>query len=50
MVADIEEAENLDASDIHPRRLNGKEVLTPQKGEHFIFPIADGTAKLCGRS
>ena len=23
-----------------------RKVLTPQKGEHFIFPIADGTPKL----
>ena len=30
------------------RRINAKEVLTSQKGEEFIFPIADGTAKLFG--
>ena len=22
---------------------------TPKTGEHFVFPFADGTAKLCGR-
>ena len=49
LVADIEELEKLDASDIHPRRINPKEVLTPQRGEDFIFPTADGTAKLSGR-
>ena len=45
MVADIEELEEMDASELHVRRLNAKEVLTPVKGENFIFPIADGTAK-----
>ena len=34
---------------IHPRRINAKEVLRPQRREDFIFPIADGTAKLSGR-
>ena len=32
----------------HAKRLNAKEVLTPQNGEHFIFPVADGTVKLSG--
>ena len=31
MVADIEEMENLNASEIHARRLNAKEVLMPKK-------------------
>ena len=35
--------------EIHARRLNAKEVLTPKKSDFFIFPIADGTAKLSGR-
>ena len=48
MVADIEELEQLDASTLHVRRLNAKEVLTPLKGENFIFPIADGTVKISG--
>ena len=48
MVADIEELEKMDASEIHARRLNAKEVLTPQNGEKFIFPIADGTVQLSG--
>ena len=39
LVADIEELENMDASDIYPRRIHAKEV----------FPVADGTAKLSGR-
>ena len=41
--------ENLDASEIYPRRINAKEVLISQKGNEFIFPVADGTAKLSGR-
>ena len=39
----------MDASEIYPRRINAKEVLMSQKGEDFIFPVADGTAKLSGR-
>ena len=45
MVADIEELEEMDASELHTRRLNGKEVLTPMQGGNFIFPVADGTVK-----
>ena len=48
MVADIEELEQMDASKLHARRLNAKEVLTPMKGETYIFPIADGTVKISG--
>ena len=32
VVADIEELEEMDASEIHAKRLNAKEVLTPQNG------------------
>ena len=48
MVADIEELEEMDASELHARRLNAKEVLTPIKGDTFIFQVADGTVKLSG--
>ena len=48
MVADIEELEEMDVSELHARRLNAKEVLTPMKGDNFIFPIADGTVKVSG--
>ena len=48
MVADIEELEEMDASELHARRLNAKEVLTPMKGDNFIFPVADGTVKPAG--
>ena len=49
LVADIEELENMDTSEIHARRLNAKEVLTPSWCDHFTFPKADGTAKMSGR-
>ena len=42
------ELEQMDASEIHARRLNAKEVLTPMKGDTFIFPVADGTVKISG--
>ena len=48
MVADIEEMEQMNASEIHARRLDAKEVLTPMKGDNFIFPVADGTVKISG--
>ena len=48
MVADIEELEEMDASELHARRLNAKEVLTPQRSGNFIFPVADGTVKIFG--
>ena len=48
MIADIEELEEMDASELHARRLILKEVLTPVKGDIFIFPVADGTVKTPG--
>ena len=48
MVADIEELEEMEASELHARRLHAKEVLTPMKGDNFIFPVADGTVKISG--
>ena len=46
MVADIAELEEMDALELHARRLNAKEVLTPQRSGNFIFPVADGTVKI----
>ena len=46
--ADIDELEQMDASEIHARRLNAKEVSTPMKGDNFMFPVADGTVKISG--
>ena len=48
MVADTEEVEGVDASELHARNLNTKEVLTPMKENKFIFPVADGTVKVSG--
>ena len=33
LIADIEELENMDASEIHPRGIDAKEVLISQKEE-----------------
>ena len=50
MVTDMEELEQMDASELHARRLNAKEVLTPQRNGNFIFPVADGTVKIFGEN
>ena len=47
LVADLEELETMDASEIYSKRLNAKEVIFPQKGE-FTFPIADGRIETLG--
>ena len=36
--ADIEELEEMDASEIYAKRLNAKEVFTPMKGDNFYIP------------
>ena len=48
MVADIEELETMDASEIYSKRLNAKEVIFPKGKGEFIFPIADGRIKTLG--
>ena len=48
MVADIEELEKMDASELHAQGLNAKEVLTPMRGDNFMFPVEDGTVKVSG--
>ena len=48
LVADIQELEQMDASEIYANRLNAKELLTPMSGEKFIFPVADGKVKISG--
>ena len=35
MIADIADLEDMDASEIHARRLSAKEVLAPMKGDNF---------------
>ena len=46
-IADLEELETMDASEIYSKRLNAKEVIFPKQGE-FIFPIANGRIKTPG--
>ena len=48
MIADIEEVEEMDASQIHARRPNAKEMLTPMKSDNLNFPVAGGTVKPSG--
>ena len=38
--ADIEELEKMDASGLHARRINAKEVLTPHRSGNFMFPVS----------
>ena len=45
MVADIQELETMDASEIYSKRLNAKEAIFPKENGHFIFPVADGRIK-----
>ena len=44
LIAEIEEVETTDASEIFLKRLNSKEVIFTKQGE-FVFPIADGRIK-----
>ena len=44
LIADLEELETTDASEIYSKRLNAKEVTFPKQGK-FNFPIADGRIK-----
>ena len=48
LVADVEELETMDASEIFSERLNVKEVIFPKENGKFIFPIADGRTKFSG--
>ena len=48
MVADVEDLEEMDASELHARRLHANEVLTPLNNEIFAFPVAHGTVKISG--
>ena len=47
LIADLEELETMDASEIYSKRLNAKEVIFPKQRE-FIFPIAEGRIKTPG--
>ena len=49
LVADVEELETMDASEIYSKRLNAKEVIFPKENGKFIFPVADGRIESGGR-
>ena len=49
LVADFEELESMDASEIYSRRLNAKEVIFPNENGTLNYPVADGRIKLPGR-
>ena len=42
LIADLEELETMDASEIYSKRLKAKEVIFPKEKGEYIFPIADG--------
>ena len=48
LVADIEELETMDASEIYSKRLNATEVIFSKENGKFIFPVADGRIKTLG--
>ena len=48
LVADVEELDTMDASEIYAKRLNAKEVIFPKEKGEFIFPVADGRVKFVG--
>ena len=48
LVADLEELETMDASEIYSKRINAKEVIFREEQGEFIFPIADGRIKPLG--
>ena len=48
LVADLEELEMMDASEIYSKRPNAKEVILPKRKRNFIFPVADGRIKPLG--
>ena len=48
LVADLEELETIDASEIYSKILKAKEVIFHKEKGEFIFPIADGRIKILG--
>ena len=48
LIADIEELETMDASEIYSKRLNAKEVIFPKENGNY-FLVEDGRIKLPGR-
>ena len=48
LVADLEQLETMDASEIYSKRLYAKEVIFQKEKGEFIFPITDGRIKPLG--
>ena len=48
LVADMEELETMDASEIYSERLDAKEAIFPKENGKSIFPAADGRIKALG--
>ena len=48
LIADLEELETMDASEIYSKRLNAKEVIFPKENGKSIFPAADGRMGFIG--
>ena len=48
LVADIEESETMDASEIYSKRLNAQEVIFPKEKWKIYFSVADGRIKTPG--
>ena len=48
LIADLEELETMDASEMFSKRLNAKEVIFHKQNGKFIFPVADGRIKFAG--
>ena len=46
LIADLEDLETMDASDINLKSFNAKDAIFPER--EFIFPIADGRIKPLG--
>ena len=49
LVADTEELEKMDASEIYSKRLNAKGVIFPKENLDIYFSAADGRINLSGR-
>ena len=48
LIADLEELETMDASEIYSKRLNAKEVVFPKENGKFIFQSKMGVSKTLG--
>ena len=47
---DFEELEEMDASEIHAKRVNATELILPEDVKIANFPVADGTLQSYGRN